>query len=222
MDGMNDDEKFDIWLKQSTADYNCHAGEVPREVMWEAISESLAKSQDTPLARSPRVAHAWWQYAAAAIVFVAAGIAIGRTWSGGRPSVDGTAARVARSSVTDGRADSAARLSPSYEAATVSHLSRAEALLTSFRRGKDVAGDSSINRWARDLLGDTRLLIDSPAASDPQRRQLLEDLELVLAQIVQLPSESSADRALIRRSLERREVLTRIRSSIPAGLTSGT
>lgn len=110
----------------------------------------------------------------------------------------------------------------SYDMATLEHLSRAEALLTSFRTPRSAGDGTPLNSWARDLLADTRLLLDSPAATDARRRQLLEDLELVLAQIVQLPAESSADRGLVQRSIERGAVLSRLRSSIPAGFASGT
>jgi len=134
------------------------------------------------------------------------------------------------------RADASGRATPmgtsrpgnaSYDVAAVAHLSRAEALLTSFRGPQESGGDTSaerapMNRWARDLLADTRLLLDSPAASDARRRALLEDLEMVLAQIVQLPAESSADRSQVQRSIERGAVLSRLRSSIPAGFSSGT
>ena len=110
--------------------------------------------------------------------------------------------------------------------AAVQHLSRVEALLTSFKSSGDGGGPgespASLDRWARDLLGDTRLLLDSPAAGDARRRHLLEDLELVLAQIVQLPAESVADRTLVQRSIERGAMLSRLRSSIPAGFMSGT
>lgn len=109
-----------------------------------------------------------------------------------------------------------------YTVATWDHLSRAEALLTSFRSARGDSVDASLDRWARDLLADTRLLLDSPAADDSRRRLLLEDLELVLAQIVQLPTESATDGNLVRRSIERGQVLSRIRSTIPAGVTSGT
>lgn len=112
--------------------------------------------------------------------------------------------------------------SESYDLATVEHLSRAEALLTSFRTPRSAGDGSPLNSWARDLLADTRLLLDSPAATNARRRALLEDLELVLAQIVQLPAEASADRGLVQRSIERGAVLSRLRSSIPAGYASGT
>jgi hypothetical protein len=68
---------------------------------------------------------------------------------------------------------------------------------------------------AHDLLLTTRLLLDSPAAADPRFRALLEDLELVLAQVVRLQSEQRRDELdLIRQALEQRDVLLRLRTAV--------
>lgn len=109
--------------------------------------------------------------------------------------------------------------SVTYQVATVRHLSNAEALLTAFRNdSRDAKMDASLSKWARDLLANTRLLLDSPAADDPQRARLLGDLELVLAEIVQLsPGASADDRSLIEGSIQNGHVLTRLRYAIPAG-----
>ncbi|HEV7391221.1 MAG TPA: hypothetical protein VGO08_06225 [Burkholderiales bacterium] len=83
--------------------------------------------------------------------------------------------------------------------------------------------DAQLASWARDLLSNTRLLLDSPVASDPQRRPLLEDLELVLVQIVQLsPGSTQQDRDLIEKTLQQDHVLTRLRTAIPAGAQRGS
>ena len=106
-----------------------------------------------------------------------------------------------------------------YQAATLQHLVRAEALLTSYR-AEARAGkvDAELSAWARDLLSSTRLLLDSPAARDPRRRQMLEDLELVLVQIVHLaPDSPEAERDFIDRAIERGDVMTRLRTTSPAG-----
>lgn len=187
----------------------------------------------------------YWQ-AAAAVAILAAGIGIGRLWSpraaapGEAPAVAATPESAApetmlasgdtasRRAVRAERAVAAPSLggeehgSDSYDIAAVQHMSRAEALLTSFRTSGSGETSASMNVWARDLLADTRLLLDSPAATDARRRHLLEDLELVLAQIVQLPAESSADRSVVQRSIERGAMLSRLRSTIPAGFSSGT
>lgn len=113
----------------------------------------------------------------------------------------------------------------SYEVATTAHLARMEALLTTFRT-ESRAGrvDGQLATWARDLLTTTRLLLDSPAAEDAKNRRLLEDLELVLVQLVNLaPDASATERGSIERTLENGQVMTRLRSAVPAGAPmSGT
>jgi hypothetical protein len=111
-----------------------------------------------------------------------------------------------------------------YTLATLQHLTDVEALLVSYRmEAADSAVNARISSWARDLVADTRLLLDSPAAADPRRRRLLEDLELVLVQLVQLDAAAPArrgagtEREMIDGSLQRGQLLTRLRSAIPAG-----
>ena len=112
-----------------------------------------------------------------------------------------------------------------YQLTAVRHLSEAEALLTSFRTrsATDQQMDAQLGKWARDLLSNTRLLLDSPVANDPQRRPLLEDLELVLVQIVQLsPGSTPQDREMIEKTLQHDHVMTRLRTAIPAGSQRGS
>ena len=115
--------------------------------------------------------------------------------------------------------------SSAYQLTAVRHLSEAEALLTSFRARTtaDQQMDAQLGSWARELLSNTRLLLDSPVANDPQRRPLLEDLELVLVQIVQLsPGSTPQDRELIEKTLQQDHVMTRLRTAIPAGSQRGS
>jgi len=112
-----------------------------------------------------------------------------------------------------------------YQLTAVRHLSEAEALLTSFRSRStaDQQMDAQMGSWARQLLSNTRLLLDSPVANDPQRRPLLEDLELVLVQIVQLsPGSTPQDREMIEKTLRQDHVMTRLRTAIPAGAQRGS
>ena len=114
--------------------------------------------------------------------------------------------------------------SSAYQLTAVRHLSEAEALLTSFRAHStaDQQMDAQLGAWARQLLSNTRLLLDSTVANDPQRRPLLEDLELVLVQIVQLsPGSAPQDRELIEKTLQQDHVMTRLRTAIPAGSQRG-
>jgi hypothetical protein len=112
-----------------------------------------------------------------------------------------------------------------YQLTAVRHLSEAEALLTSFRAHNpaDQQMDAQLGAWARQLLTNTRLLLDSPVGNDPHRRPLLEDLELVLVQIVQQsPGSAPQDRELIEKTLQQEHVLTRLRTAIPAGAQRGS
>lgn len=80
-----------------------------------------------------------------------------------------------------------------------------------------VAGDLKTGRvpggtisQARDLLSTTRLLLDS-GTDDPRLRDLLEDLELVLAQVVRIQNNAQMpEAALITQALNEREVLPRL------------
>jgi hypothetical protein len=101
-------------------------------------------------------------------------------------------------------------------------LAQAEALLTTYRHAENVRDPQAMQqaaRWARDVLSSTRLLIDSPAGNDPQMRTLFTDLELILAQIVQLSGTplQARERELIDRAMRDRDLLPRLRSAVPAG-----
>lgn len=110
-----------------------------------------------------------------------------------------------------------------YQVATVRHLADAEAMLTSFSVGsRDASTNAQFAVWAKGLLSNTRLLLDSPAGDDPRRAKLLQDLELVLAQIVQLsPNAAAEDRELIQGSIQQGHVMTRLRTAIPAEVPRG-
>jgi hypothetical protein len=120
-------------------------------------------------------------------------------------------------------ADSAAQAL--YRVAATQTLVQAEALLTAYRAdegARDPQAMQQAARWARDVLSSTRLLIDSPAGRDPQMRALLSDLELILAQLVQLSGTplQANERDLIERAMRERDLLPRLRSAVPAGLAA--
>jgi len=102
-----------------------------------------------------------------------------------------------------------------YSAETSQYLGQTAALLIALpaeaRSGKP---DDKFVGKAAELLTRTRLLLDSPAANDTQMRSLLEDLELVLAQVVRM--QNGTDRTevdLINRALEQRDVIPRLRTA---------
>lgn len=208
------EERFEAWLKENASSYHRPPADVPREAMWDAIARARQARPATVAGHiGSRVSPV--RYAVAASLLIGAGIGLGYWMRGGEPAAPAVATMAVRS-------DSLLS-SNTYEVVSVQHLTAAEALLTSFHREERTESDQAIRRWARDLLASTRLLMDSPAGEDAARRQLLEDLEYVLAQIVQLdPNAPAEDRAMVDRTINRGQVLTRIRSSIPAGFPSGS
>lgn len=281
------EDKFEEFLTNAAQGYNAPPARTPREEMWSAIQAQRAAG--------PRVVYGggapagetstrrvgskiWLGAAAAAALFLATGVGIGR-WSASSDAPTPIAAvdpaRTGTSASTEGqsstaqpggvdaqpaqiassgsepsttRASGGNRAAPdvrgsvgngargviepsgnsttsAYQLTAVRHLSEAEALLTSFRARStaDQQMDAQLGRWARALLSNTRLLLDSPVANDPQRRPLLEDLELVLVQIVQLsPGNTPQDRELIEKTLQQDQVMTRLRTAIPAGPQRGS
>jgi len=139
------------------------------------------------------------------------GIALGRaSMSVGRSAAASPAALIASNS-----SDASAPMP--YEVETSKYLGQTAALLIALpsevKAGR--ADEQFVNR-AGELLSRTRLLIDSPAANDPRMRDLLEDLELVLAQVVRLQNDATSrtELDLISRALEQRDVIPRLRTAV--------
>ena len=136
----------------------------------------------------------------------------------GHRSPDVAVRATVRDAAGDAAGDAAREAALPYRIATMQHLMSTEALLVSLR--SDVrAGrrDTTIASWAGQLLGTTRMLMDSPAGRDPQLKQLLDDLELVLAQISRLPGAQgeAADLGLIDDAVRHRQIMTRLRALSP-------
>ena len=197
------DDRIDQRLRDLARDYH-RPPATPREELWARIQAERARRRS-----APRVARLrpWlrWSLAAAAVLLV--GVLIGR-------------ATVQRGAGVALRPTSA----PSdlaYRVAAAQYLTRTEALLTGFRAESQGGGgklDAQLVTQARDLLLTTRLMLDSPAAKSPRMKALLEDLEVVLAQIATLPgSGDPEDIRSITQGLEQRGVLLRLRTSVPPG-----
>ncbi|HEX5726192.1 MAG TPA: zf-HC2 domain-containing protein [Longimicrobiaceae bacterium] len=175
------------------------------EVELSAPVIDLAAQRKARLQRTLR-----WTAAAAAVLVL--GIGIGRTTRPDPQRMGPVAATPPAASAT----------SP-YQVAAMQHLVRSQALLTTFRdqAAGGGAGRQSVSAWADDLLVNTRLLLDSPAADDPRLRPLLQDLELVLVQIAQLPPRGSASSAseadLAAEAIDQSGVLNRMRTVVRPG-----
>ena len=110
--------------------------------------------------------------------------------------------------------------STAYDMALGQHLGQSEAFLTLFRSSvRSGHVDPVAFAAARQLLSTNRLLLDSRAGADPRSRQLLQDLELVLAQIAQLGAVGdSSDVHIVTEDMDRGDVLPRLRTAVPAGI----
>jgi hypothetical protein len=212
------EDKFEEFLRREAKGYNAPPLNVPREEMFAAIQDGRRQTADGSRDGgrqkwTPRVA--WIGMAATLLI----GVAIGK-YAMSRGDVP---TAIVAAAPTPGDASASLRhadtANVSYTRAANAELVRAEALLTAYGASPANSGmDKQLSGWARDVLSNTRLLLDSPAADDPARKRLLQDLELVLVQMVQRSPTAGAgeERAHIDRSLDRTQVLTRLRSALPA------
>lgn len=209
----HEDEQLDPELARLASDYR-EPPETPRELMWRRVEQ----------ARRTRRLPAWRRYSApiGVAALIALGVAIGR---GSAPHVTPAPPLPAGPRIAAGPT-SPAGSQPSgeanniaYRVAATQYLGQSEAFLTLFRASVERGqSDALASATARQLLATNRLLLDSPAGRDPRMHALLQDLELVLAQIAQLsPSHGSDELHYITDDMERGAVLTRIRTAVPAG-----
>lgn len=218
MDEPRNDPRMDALIEALREGYNTPP-ETPRDEMWQVVRAGLAGATGAEVvdleARrrrrfGPRVVAGW---AAAAAALVVLGVGIGRM-----TAPDGEPAAVAHEiAPADGVV---------MRAAALEHLGATESLLRWVRaEGRAGRLDPEVGAWARGLLTQTRLFLDAGVTTDPAIVELMEDLELVLAQIVGV-TEGTMDDGVRRRTeldlalrgLEDREVLTRIQAMSGSGL----
>ncbi len=219
------DDQWDDQLRESVQDYNAPP-ETPRAEMWQRIAaaragKAEAKAAEKGESRQARIlpfrpfrSFRRYRLPIGIAALLALGIGLGRLTvpfpqSGTPPAVVVTPTPAAPAEVA-------------YQVATTEHLSQSEAFLTLFRASVHRGGNEQLaSATARQLLGTNRLLLDSPAGSDVRTRLLLQDLELVLVQIAQLsPRPSSPDLDLITQGLEGSDVMSRLRTAVPSGIST--
>ena len=201
------EDRFDELMRDAAQTYR-KPPEPDFEAMWSAVArETWGTSVAGPGRRKFRLPSA---IGIAATLLL--GIGIGRatvTFKSASPTSAQTVAAVPAAA-----RDSLAEPVP-YSTETSQYLGQTAALLIALpsevRAGR--ANGQFLSR-AGELLTRTRLLLDSPAANDPTMRNLLEDLELVLAQVVHLENnQSRTELDLISRALEQRDVIPRLRTA---------
>ena len=208
-----DDDRFDDLIRNLPDDFK--VPDPPLEEMWQVIENAHFN------ARTASTSQVWtqstpWLAAAAALLV---GIGIGRympTRSAG-PTPESTLGSRPPASSTQLPLYDTSAVADAYRDQTNQYLGQAAALLISLpaKAGTQQA-DATFANKAADLLVTTRLLIDSPAATqDPKLRSLLEDLELVLVQIARLRGErNKGDLDLIHQAVEQGDVISRLNSAV--------
>lgn len=206
------DEEFDNWLRNSARTYN----EPPApdvEGMWAEIekqhfNKSTPITAVTPL-RAPWWNSGWMRVAAALVV----GVGLGRVSLA--PIATSTTSTPSVASVD--HTGPAPSVLPALNAPEANkYLGETVALLASLQSdARGARSDKQLVSGAADLLNTTRFLLDSPNTNNASVRGLLEDLELVLAQVVQLSNKGTAtDVELIHQAMEQRDVMPRLRSAV--------
>jgi hypothetical protein len=209
-------DRLDELLEDAARTYNRPPDErhMPLDEIWKSVeAQAFPVTRDTSL-------HAQWLRIAAALVI---GVGIGRlsfSLSKGNPATVATTDSVPRPNSVPAVARSAILETPPQplDPTTSRYLDQAAALLIALPAETNVGRpDQPFMKRANDLLLTTRLLLDSQSASDPGLRNLLEDLELVLVQVVRLEKERAPSRRteieLIQQALDQRDVIPRLRNA---------
>jgi hypothetical protein len=110
-----------------------------------------------------------------------------------------------------------------FRMAAVRHFERVQTLLVAVPSDARDGHINDIAVRAADLLVNTRLLLDSPAANDRDVHRLLDDLELILAQVATIsPTRSAEDVDMIQDAITKRDVLLRLHAVTAGSHLSGT
>ena len=202
-------EKFDDFLTRTVKDLD-PVPPLPREEMWARIQQERARSKVISIeSRSKK--KTWISVGVGAAAVLVIGIGLGR--------ITATHDNIPMSAPVPGSVAMTGSAT-AYRLAVSDYMTKAEVLLTEFRTQPGGTLDPQVAVAARDLLTNTRLLLDSPAAKDPKVAALLEDLELIIAQIAQMQAPSKVERDIIKDGMNKTAVLPRVRASQIA--TAGT
>jgi len=203
------DEQFEALMRDAAHTFRTPS-EPDLDEMWQGIEREMSDTRQRDNETTRRLVS---RVSLSRVSVIAATLIIGISL--GRLSMRTVAVPTPTTKVAAIPSDSS--LAAPYDVETSRYLGQTAALLIALpsevRAGR--ADDQFVSR-ASELLTRTRLLLDSPAANDNQMRNLLEDLELVLTQIVRLENNPSSrtELDLINRALEQRDVIPRLRTAV--------
>jgi hypothetical protein len=209
MDSERHDQKLDALLDDAARTYRTPP-EPPLDVIWSRVEAQAFAA--APVRRTAFDRRTLGVAIAASLVI---GVAMGRASArGGQgPAVSpGTNTTVAETPAVPAAQGAAAP----YQRATEEFLGSTALLLAALpRTGSGDRTPSLLPEQATQLLTNARLLLDSPVGANPRMKALLQDLELVLAQMARLqPRRENVELTMITQTLEDRDVVPRIRSAV--------
>lgn len=202
------DDRFEEFVRGAAQGYH-RPPETPREAMWARIVAERAERK-AERARRPSPAVVWVRWGLAAAAVLALGVGIGRT-IGPR-----TAAGPSVASTTAAAPSARQQIPAAFQVAALDHLRHVETFLAVFQSEARQGSVEEMPELARRLLENTRLLMDSPAGRDAHMAALLDDIEVVLAQIASYGGQDGTELRLIEQGIERRGLLLKLHAAIPA------
>lgn len=220
---MKDDE-FERLMRDAAHTYRPRPA-LDADATWRAIEGALPAPGDVrpPLAvvrgdASPahRGARLWRHPLARMAAMLLVGVAVGRASVG----MGGTSPQVRPAdpivAATPATTPATTPVPAAIDPATGEYLARTEALLAMLPAELRASRtDAAFVGQADALLLQTRLLLDSPVAADPALRALLDDLEVVLAQVVRLDARRDPMKVdFLHQAMQQRDVLPRLRDAV--------
>lgn len=192
------DDKLDHLLHDAARTWREPPG-TDYDAMWGRIERgTFGRTQRTP---------SWRTFGIGIAAALVMGVGVGRF---AMPAATTQVAMADSAAVADSASPAQA-----YDRVATELLGRTVLLLTALPNEVNRAEASDrFAMQATELLTSTRLLMDSPASDDVRLKALLEDLEMVLAQIAMLQSgRASQEIDFITDALVERDVVPRIRSA---------
>ena len=216
MNRPQDEQRLDDMVRDLAADYNAPSGELDEDRRAELFARIQGERRRRAQHRTPAPRARRWQWVAAMAAVLVIGFMLGRWQPQFDDEVVPEQVAVEQPDTSDDGQEQGA-----YQYAARDFLERTDNLLVMLQRAAyspepttpfGLATNDPTVGWAQALLRETRLLQDSPATEgDPQLTQLLEDLELLLAQIVRAAGK---DTDLEDSPVTSPETLQRVRSEI--------
>ncbi|HVT37780.1 MAG TPA: hypothetical protein VHE78_01925 [Gemmatimonadaceae bacterium] len=209
MDAEKDESTLDALLSDAARTYRVPPAP-PLDAIWSQVEARAFVMTPTRQGR-----FAWRTLGLAMAASLLIGVAVGRVSArGDRVATETTV--VAGRPPAQSPVSQAKTAAEPYQRATEEFLGSTALLLAALpRTGSADRTSTLLPEQATQLLTTTRLLLDSPVGANPRMKALLQDLELVLAQVARLqPRRESAELTMISQTLEERDLVPRIRSAV--------